>query len=141
MIPVSDMQKMGIGVTSSASYTLNLAGNTASYNRATVLGLDEGHPVAAQMSGNSVSKLKKLSRLQKDIQRVENSLAYGKDGKIYPLGDNVLVYKKLATSQNYNLVDFEDVDFESGSFEYYYLGTLSKGAKIRVIIWTVQNNN
>ncbi|MBQ7039225.1 MAG: S-layer homology domain-containing protein, partial [Clostridia bacterium] len=75
---VSDMQKMGIGVTSSASYTLNLAGNTASYNRATVLGLDEGHPVAAQMSGNSVSKLKKLSRLQKDIQRVENSLAYGK---------------------------------------------------------------
>lgn len=137
---VTDVQKQGSGFNLSASYSLNLSGSSGSYNRAYITGLEEGNPVAAYMSGNSVNKIKKLRKLQQNVTSYENGYLYGDDGEKYQLGDNITVYKHTRYSSNYNLADISDVDFENGTFEYYYNGTLSKGARIRVIIWTVNNN-
>ena len=117
---VTDILKQGTGFNMTASYTLNLSGSTANYNRAYIAGLEEGNPVGAYMSGNSVVKLKKLRKLQQKVNSYRNGYLYGDNGETYRTADNVTVYKHTVSSSNYNLVDISDVDFESGGYEYDY---------------------
>ncbi|MBR4030041.1 MAG: S-layer homology domain-containing protein [Clostridia bacterium] len=118
------------------SYTLDIDGSTVNYSKSAILNLSSGDAVKVSYSGNQISSVSKLSKLSKRITKVANGIAYASTGETYALGDNVKIYKKQGASSIYNLVDIQDVDFSTGSFTYYYNNTLSKGGRIRVIIWS-----
>lgn len=124
------------GMNIQGSYTLNIDGNSVNYSKSAILNLSSGTAVAVTYSGNQISSVTRLNQLSKKITKVSNGIAYTSSGETYALGDNVKVYKKQGASSIYNLVDIQDVDFTTGSFTYYYNNTLSKGGRIRVIVWS-----
>ena len=114
------------------SYSVDVSGETKSIKSSVKYNVYTGNAVRILADGGNISSMKSLSQLNSGISDITYTYLQSQ-GKVYPLAENVCVYKQKGEYMSMSLSDLLE-NKSDYIIKAYYDKPVSGGGKIRVIV-------